>query len=454
MSPSTLAAIAVQTAVVLAVGMALPRLVGLRLPAARLRYWQGLLAVTLALPLVARLALPGATQPLAVRGSLVVEVVAGALPSDDGGATAPWLPITLAAVAVLLLVRVGAGVAALGRLRRAARPLEPLPVPLRRAERTVGATALFLVSDRVCVPVTFGWRHPVVVLPESFFDLAPEGQEALAVHELLHVRRRHWPVAFAEELIKAVLWFHPGVRILLGRVELAREQVVDAEVVHVTGRRRRYLEGLWHMARGASGAPPAPVIALLNRGHLRRRVALLTQEVVMSRAHLVIAVFVAGILVGAVAVVAAGMFPSALGSPMSNTYVPGLSPSFSSADTGGDETRSEAPIHYTKDGPVTEPKAIRKVMPKYPEEARKAGVTAVVVVETEISEKGRIVNTKILRCPDDAFVQPTLDALAQWEFEPATLHGKPVAVYYVLTVKYALSDGPKDEKKDTSKSEG
>jgi len=450
-SPSAVAAIAVQTAVVLAVGMVLPRLVGMRLPSARLRYWQALLAVTLALPLAARLALPDASQPLAVRGSLVVEVVAGAVPSDDGGATAPWLPITLAVVAVLLLARVGLGVAALGRLRREARPLEPLPESVRSAEGTVGTSALFLVSDRVSVPVTFGWQHPVVILPESFFELEPEGQEALAVHELLHVRRRHWPVALAEELLKAALWFHPWVRILLGRVELAREQVVDADVVRATGRRRSYLEGLWHMAPRASGASPAPAIALLNRGHLRQRVALLTQEVVMSRAHVVIAVFVAGIVVGAAAVVAAGMFPAAVGSPMSNAYVPGLSPSFSPADTGGrgegTARDSEKPIRYETDGPITEPRAIHKPNPKYPEEARKAGVTGVVVIDAEISAEGRVVNMKVLRTADEVFVQPTLDALSQWEFEPATLDGKPVAVYYVLTVRYALSDGPKDGKK-------
>ncbi len=445
MSASVLAAAAVQTAVVLGVGMALPRLIGLRLPAARLRYWQALLGLVLLLPVVAPLAVPSSPEPLLARGSMVVEVVAGAVPSEDGRAAAPWLALVVATVALALVARVVLGLAALGRLRRDARPLEPLPEPVLAAEGRVGVSALILISPHTAVPVAFGVTRPVVLLPESFPDLDPEVQEALVVHELLHVRWRHWPVAVAEELVKAALWFHPGVRILLGRVALAREQVVDAEVVRTTRRRRSYLEGLWQMARGASGAPPAPAVALLDRGHLRQRVAALTREVSMSRAHVVIAVFVAGIAVGAAVVVAAGAFPA---DSSSTAYVPGLVPAFSAADGGGSATADQSsqpkPIRYETDGPITEPKAVHKVLPKYPEEARKAGVTAVVVVDAEISAEGRIVNMKVLRAPDEAFVQPTLDALSQWEFEPATLDGEPVAVYYVLTVKYSLSDAPKE----------
>lgn len=448
MSASALAAVAVQTAVVLGVGMALPRLIGLRLPAARLRYWQALLGLVLLLPVVATLAARSSPEPLLAGGSMVVEVVAGAVPSEDGRAAAPWLALVVAAVAVALVARVVLGLAALGRLRRGARPLEPSPEPVLAAESRVGASALILVSGHTAVPVAFGVTRPVVLLPESFLDLDPEAQEALVVHELLHVRWRHWPVALAEELLKAVLWFHPGVRILLGRVALAREQVVDAEVVRTTRRRRSYLEGLWQMARGASGAPPAPAVALLDRGHLRQRVAALTREVSMSRTHLVIAAFTAGVVVGAVAVVAANAFPA---DSSASAYVPGLVPAFSAGDGDGsaaaDEPDPPKAIRYETDGPITEPRAVRKVMPKYPEEARQARVTGVVVVDTEISEEGRVTHAKILRCTDEAFAQPTLDALSQWRFEPATLDGEPVAVYYVLTVKYAL-DCAKDEKED------
>ncbi len=34
--------------------------------------------------------------------------------------------------------------------------------------------------------------------------------------------------------------------------------------------------------------------------------------------------------------------------------------------------------------------------------------------------------------------QAAVDAIKKWRFEPATLHGKPVAVYYNLTVNFRL----------------
>jgi beta-lactamase regulating signal transducer with metallopeptidase domain len=57
--------------------------------------------------------------------------------------------------------------------------------------------------------------------------MSPYVQEAIACHELVHVRRRDWLREIFEEAVVAVLWFHPAVWMLIGRIRLAREQVVD-----------------------------------------------------------------------------------------------------------------------------------------------------------------------------------------------------------------------------------
>ncbi len=48
----------------------------------------------------------------------------------------------------------------------------------------------------------------------------------------------------AEETLRSVLWFHPAVWFALGQVQLAREQVVDREVVDATRNQASYLEAL------------------------------------------------------------------------------------------------------------------------------------------------------------------------------------------------------------------
>ena len=59
-------------------------------------------------------------------------------------------------------------------------------------------------------------------------------QQVVLCHELFHVRRRDWIWVVAEEIVKAVLWFHPAMLWLISRVRLAREEVVDELTVLAT----------------------------------------------------------------------------------------------------------------------------------------------------------------------------------------------------------------------------
>jgi beta-lactamase regulating signal transducer with metallopeptidase domain len=67
-------------------------------------------------------------------------------------------------------------------------------------------------------------------------------------HELLHVRRRDWRRVIVEEAIRAVLWFHPPIWLLLGELRQAREEVIDRAGVGLLGSRRSYLETLVALA--------------------------------------------------------------------------------------------------------------------------------------------------------------------------------------------------------------
>ena len=99
--------------------------------------------------------------------------------------------------------------------------------------------AEFRICDDVSSPVTFGWRRPVVLLPARFPELDRRMQDAILCHELLHVERRDWLFTLAEELVRAVFWFHPAIWWLLGEIQLAREQAVDREVIERTEVARR-----------------------------------------------------------------------------------------------------------------------------------------------------------------------------------------------------------------------
>ncbi|MFC1849910.1 energy transducer TonB [candidate division CSSED10-310 bacterium] len=90
---------------------------------------------------------------------------------------------------------------------------------------------------------------------------------------------------------------------------------------------------------------------------------------------------------------------------------------------------------------MTRPSKIRAPAPLYPELAKQAGITCVVIVEAKIDTNGNVKDATILRsCPvfEEQFNAAVMDALAQWKFTPATLNGVPVAVRYTLTIKFTF----------------
>lgn len=93
---------------------------------------------------------------------------------------------------------------------------------------------------------------------------------------------------------------------------------------------------------------------------------------------------------------------------------------------------------YVEEGTISEPKRLEGPNPRYPEEARKEGINGVVVMEAVIGEDGSVREVKVVRSNAKILTEAALEAVEKWIFEPATLEGAPVAVRYILTVKFAL----------------
>src|SRR5215213_6633118 len=85
---------------------------------------------------------------------------------------------------------------------------------------------------------------------------------------------------------------------------------------------------------------------------------------------------------------------------------------------------------------VTRPEKISGAPPVYTETARKARVTGAVVIEAIIDEQGNVTNTRVLQGLPMGLDQAALEAVRGWKFRPAMFQGKPVKVYYTLTVNF------------------
>jgi len=89
-------------------------------------------------------------------------------------------------------------------------------------------------------------------------------------------------------------------------------------------------------------------------------------------------------------------------------------------------------------GDVKAPEKISAPPPQYTEIARKARIQGVVIVQAIIDKQGNVTNVKVLKGLPMGLDQAAVDAIKKWKFEPATLNGKPVSVYYNLTVNFQL----------------
>ena len=83
------------------------------------------------------------------------------------------------------------------------------------------------VAAAVPVPMTWGWRRPVVVLPPLSAEWPEDRLRSVLLHEMAHIKRRDWPAHRFADVACAVYWFHPLVWLTARRLRVETELACD-----------------------------------------------------------------------------------------------------------------------------------------------------------------------------------------------------------------------------------
>jgi beta-lactamase regulating signal transducer with metallopeptidase domain len=93
-----------------------------------------------------------------------------------------------------------------------------------------------LMSPIADVPSVVGWLRPVLLLPAAALaGLTPQQLEAVLAHELAHIRRHDYLVNVFQNLVEALLFYHPAVWWTSARIRYERELCCDDLAVEVCG---------------------------------------------------------------------------------------------------------------------------------------------------------------------------------------------------------------------------
>ncbi|MEX1198253.1 MAG: M56 family metallopeptidase [Pseudohongiellaceae bacterium] len=339
-----------------------------------------------------------------------------------------WLVAVYLGVALLLVGRLAWGLYQVRCVRRESLPSADVywDGRLESISRNLGITrpvALGVHPD-IRTPVSFGFRRPMVALPEQAVHWDANVLEDVLVHELCHIRRFDWVALVIAQTAACLFWANPLVWWAMRCFHREAEYSCDADVVASGRNDCDYARSLLFVAQCCLGAGSLPrqkfgmISQSVTGGVLRRRLQRILRAEVGGvsalreyRAIALLLTICIGTLLFALA----------------TTNVIALPDSSQMGD--------QVDLY-----PLADPRA----QAHYPEQARQNRQEGTVQVRFSVDESGRVPrdSIEIVKAdPSGVFDQSAIEATAAVEYRPKVIDGVPVPVSGVQYVfRYELED--------------
>ncbi|MGB7598886.1 MAG: M56 family metallopeptidase [Candidatus Sulfotelmatobacter sp.] len=223
-------------------GWALLRVSGRQNSSTRFALWFCMMVAITALPFFGSIGLSGGGLPSKSHAAFQMP-----------GYYAVDIFMVWALIAVAGLAKIGFGFWQLSRLRQSCTVMDSAILdPLLRnmlAEFGSSRPVTICTSERVRIPAAIGFFKPAIIFPPWILrELSPVELNAVLLHELAHLRRWDDWTNLAQEIMRALFFFHPAFWWIGRGLALEREMACDDFVLARNSNPRAYAQCLVSVA--------------------------------------------------------------------------------------------------------------------------------------------------------------------------------------------------------------
>jgi len=91
----------------------------------------------------------------------------------------------------------------------------------------------------------------------------------------------------------------------------------------------------------------------------------------------------------------------------------------------------------TEEHEEQKPVLLKKIAPKYPEQAKKEKIKGVVILKVTIDETGHPIKVQVVK-GEEILAQSAVNAVKQWIWKPLKFQGEPHSVIMTVSIRFAL----------------
>lgn len=326
------------------------------------------------------------------------------------------------------------------------------------------------ISSGTSMPSVIGLlRHRILVPRAMLGQLTSTELRAVLLHEDAHRRRRDPLRVLLQRCALLLFYYYPVLWLLLPRLASSCEIACDEAAVSNGIEPTAYAGALARtLSLGLLTSSATPALSNDSGSLIRRRFNRLHSHrryVIMNRHRFALIAVVA--LVALVSLVPVPPFAeteikSEIGGTTPDTppppdlkddstgIIPPPPPKTSDIDTPG--APPPPPPGVEGESLITRPTLVpeSRVLPDYPEAARKAGLEARILLEVLIRKDGTVGRAEALEGALEfpSLVKSAVEAVGQWRFEPATKDGVPIETSVSIPIEFRLDSDKAEDRKE------